>query len=220
MIAYPPSLAGVGGARTGLPPVNLLDVQDVNGNNYFWCDRGKSFSAPSVLTGEQQNYQGWLLSSGPFTFNRSMATDSGSFKLQNISGTTLARDVEVQLRASAIEGALFLYRCWQNDAQAAWLLTIGTLTFDDGDSDTATFKTRPLSNPAQEDTPLEEYCETCQIQWAGPRCGSTEETECLYSFQSCQVVERIMVALNDFEKNYGEATANSPLTVINRSRRI
>lgn len=218
MITYPPSLQRVGGARTGIAPVNLLDVQDVNGNNYFWSDR--KITAPSVLTGAAQVYLPWLLGCGPFTFNRSMATDSGGFKVQNISGTTLARDVEVLLRASAIEGAMFIYRCWQADAQAAWLLTMGTLTFDDGDADTATFKTRPLSNPAEEDTPLEVYCETCQIQWAGKRCGSTQPTECQYSFQTCQVVERIMVALNDFEKNYGEAIANTPMTVINRNRRI
>ena len=39
MIPYPPSLKAIGGARTGIAPVNLLDVQDVNGNCYFWSDR-------------------------------------------------------------------------------------------------------------------------------------------------------------------------------------
>jgi hypothetical protein len=218
MIVFPPSLLAVGGSREGIAPVHLLDVQDINGNNYFWSDRKGQF--PSAMIAGVQTYLPWVLAAGPFSFNRSLATNLGSFKLQNISGNTMARDMETQLRASAIEGAAFVYRLWQGNAQASWITVMGSLTFDDGTDDTATFKTKPFSNPAEEDTPAEVYCETCQLNWGGPRCGSTESDECLYSFQSCQVVERIMVALNDYEKNYGETTANSPMTVINRSRRI
>jgi hypothetical protein len=219
MIPYTASLLAVGGARTGIAPINVLDVQDTNGNLYFWADR--KVTAPSVMgNGTAQQYEVWLVSAGPFTYNRSLVTDMGSFKLQNVSGNTLARDVETMLRATTLEGATFAYRCWQNDAQQAWIDAVGTLTFSGGTDDTATFKTKPFSNPAEEDTPLEEYCETCQLNWAGPRCGSTEPTECSYSFQSCQVVERPMIALNSYEKNYGEADSNLPVTVINRSRRV
>lgn len=95
------------------------------------------------------------------------------------------------------------------------------MTLDPGNGvDTAEIKGVQLLNPAQDDTPLEIYCETCQLNWGLARCGSTQPNECLYSYQSCQVVERIMVTMNDYEKNYGETTANTPLTVINRSRRI
>lgn len=220
MIPYPPTLLGVGGAHTGLPPVNLLDVLDTNGNLYYWADR--AMIAPCVIgtAGDAVNYVPWLLGAGPFTFNRSMATDSGSFKVQNVSGDTLMRDLEGKIRASTIEGALFVYRLWDAAAQSPYLLTMGTLGLGTRGDDACSFKTKPLSDPAQEDTPLEEYCETCQLNWAGPRCGATGATECLYSFQSCQVVERIMVAINSFEKNWGETSANSPLTVMNRTRRI
>jgi hypothetical protein len=218
MIPYPASMLAVGGARTGIAPVNLLDVQDINGNNYFWADR--SIQCLSVITAAQATYLPWLLGVPSFTFNRSMASNTGSFILQNISGNTLARDMETKLRTSALEGAFFVYRSWQADAQASWLEVHGTLTVDGVPTDTASFRAVDIFNPAQDDTPLETYCETCQLQWGGPRCGSTQATECQYSFQSCQVVERIMVALNDYEKNYGETAANSPLTVINRSRRI
>jgi len=124
------------------------------------------------------------------------------------------------LRASALEGAFFVYRCYQMDAQAAWLEVHGTLTVEDVGVDTLQLKGMQLLNPSQEDTPLEIYCETCQLQWGGPRCGSTESTECSYSFPSCQVLERIMVVMNDYEKNYGEAAAATAQNVVNRRRVI
>jgi len=217
MISFPQTLQAVGGARTGLPPVHLLDVQTLNGNQYFWSDR--KIGVVSALTAVVVSYLDWLLSAGPFTFNRSMAADSGSFRVQNVSGTTLARDLEVALTASAIEGAMFIYRYWQADAQAAWMQTSGTLTFSGGTPSDATFKTKPLSTPAQKDAPVEQYSETCQLQWAGPRCGSTQPTECQYSFQTCQVIERPMIVLNSFEQNYGEAVSNLVSPVLNRTRR-
>jgi hypothetical protein len=218
MIQYPASLKAVGGAHSGIAPANLLDVQDVDGNNYFWADR--AMTALSVLTAAQATYLPWVLSVPSFTFHRSMATDMGSFILQNLSGDSLARDFEKILRKSTLEGAFFVYRLWQSDAEAAWLEVHGTLTVDEVGVDTVSLKGMQLLNPAQDDTPLENYCETCQLQWGGKRCGSAQTSECLYSFQSCQVVERIMVVMNDYEKNYGETTANSPMQVINRSRRI
>ncbi len=218
MIPYTSRLLGVGGARTGIAPVNLLDVEDVNGNQYAWADR--KITEVSGITGNLVNYLPWLLSAGPFTYHRSLVTDTGGFTVQNVSGNTLARDVETMLRATTLEGAVFVYRLWQPDAEEAWLYATGTLTFDDGTDDTATFKAKPFSNPAEEDTPLEQFCETCQLTWGLARCGSTQPNECLYSFQSCQVVERIMVALNNYETNYGETTSNVPLININRNRRV
>jgi hypothetical protein len=218
MIPFADSLLAVGGARTGIAPVNLLEVQDTNGNNYFWADR--KIIAPSELTGANETFLPWLLSAPSFTFNRSAVADVGSFKLQNVSGNTLARDVEVMLRGSTLEGAQFIYRCWQAAAQAAWIEVHGTLTLDPAGVDTAIFKGTDIFASSQDDTPQETYSETCQLQWGGKRCGSTQSTECLYSFQSCQVTERPMIALNDYEKNWGETSANSPVVVINRARRF
>jgi hypothetical protein len=217
MISFPASLKAVGGAHTGLPPANLLDVQDVNGTIYYWADR--KIQAPSMFTGAQVSYLPWLLGVPSFTFNRSAVSNTGSFTLQNLSGNTLARDMEMKLRASAIEGAFFVYRNWEADAEASWIEVHGTLSMTDNGDDTVSCKATDIFASAQDDTPLENYCETCQLQWGGARCGSTQSVECNYSFQSCQVVERIMVALNDYEKNWGETSANTPLTVINRTRR-
>lgn len=382
MIAYPAPLLAVGGARTGIAPVNLLDVQDVNGNLYFWSDRrivapfaiGASSNAPTGLTppvapsaGQQiawllptnvaiaqgthvvvngslaigslainyswpasgagtiawsgfsiptlppgaildsaylvalinwagtgvflstpagssgqcsqlilisaistatinaslnatvpmgdisglatiqspaialyyhfagsgnppfssaiapygfGSYEPWLLTVPELIFHRSSVSDLGSFVLQNLSGDTISRDFEKIMRRSALEGAFCVFRSWEPAAQAAWIEVHGKLTVEDIGVDTVTLKGEPAINPAQDDTPLEEYAEGCQLNWGLARCGSTQATECSYSFQTCQVVERIMAAPNSYEKNYGEATANVPTQLINRRRRI
>ncbi|MDR3723260.1 MAG: hypothetical protein P4K83_02070 [Terracidiphilus sp.] len=218
MIELTPTTLAVAGARTGIAPAHLLDVQDMNGNLYYWSDRKVQF--PAILAEGSPNYLPWLLAAGPFTFNRSTAMDTGTFTIQNVSGNTLARDVETMLSSTTLEGATFVYRLWQADAQQALLYITGTLTFQSGTDTTATFKTKPFSNPSESNAPSEQYCETCQLDWGGARCGATGTTECQYSFQSCQVPERIMVALNHYEKNWGETSASNPFPVINRNRRI
>jgi len=166
-------------------------------------------------------YIPWIVQVPPFTFHRSLVTDTGSFVLQNLSGDTLSRDFEKIARRSALEGAFFVYRCWQADAEAAWLEVHGTLSVGNIGQDTVQLKARSLINESEADTPLEIYCETCQLQWGGRRCGSTQATECSYSYQTCQVIERPFIVQNNYEKNLGEsaaATANTNL--INRRRRI
>lgn len=181
-----------------------------------------AFYMPSAAPNAAVEYSPWILSVPDFTFHRSLQTDIGSFLLQNLSGDTLSRDFEKLMRRSALEGAQFVYRHWAADAQAAWLEMHGTLTIPANGigADTVELKGVQSVNPAQEDTPLEEYCETCQLNWGLARCGSTQATECQYSFQSCQVVERIMVVLNSYEKNWGDAEAVVSTKVANRSRKV
>lgn len=166
------------------------------------------------------SYAPWLLSVPSFAFHRSLQTDMGQFVVQNVSGDSVSRDVERMLRASAMEGAYFIYRLWQPGAQAAWLEVHGTLTVADVGVDTMTLKGTQLLNPSQDDTPLEIYSETCQLVWGQARCGSTAPTECSYSYQTCTSLNRIMIVANDYEKNFGETTANTALNVINRRRKI
>jgi hypothetical protein len=165
-------------------------------------------------------YDPWLLTVPQLTFHRSAVTDVGSFVLQNLSGDSVSRDFEKIMRKSALEGAFFVYRCYQADAQAAWIEAHGTLTVEEVGVDTVTLKGSPAINSAQDDTPVLEYCETCQWRWGSPQCGATGSTECQYSYQSCQVLERILVVLNNYEKNYGETVANVPTQVVNRRRRF
>jgi len=49
VISYPAPLLATGGSRTGVAQVNLLDIQDTNGNLYFFSDRPSN--APVAITG-------------------------------------------------------------------------------------------------------------------------------------------------------------------------
>lgn len=209
------------GSHSG--PAATLSVSFVGFAIYYKIPGAGGYSGAPVswtsLTGPV-SHAPWLLSVPQISFHRSLQTDTGSFVVQNLSGDTLSRDMEKLLRASAFEGALFVYRLWQADAEAAWIEVHGTLSVDDVGVDTITFKGTQLLNPSQDDTPLENYCETCQLLWGGIRCGASGSTECSYSYQTCQVIERIMVVMNDYEKNYGEGLANTALNVTNRRRLI
>lgn len=216
------SPVSIGASATLTVPVGATQLQLGVVDDKFSDNTGSfSVSVSSAAQGsEMVQYSPWLLDVPEFAFHRSLQTDTGSFVLQNLSGDTLSRDAEKILRASALEGALFVYRLWQADAEAAWLEVHGTLTVDPAGTSDLTLKGSQLINPSQDDTPLENYSETCQLDWAGKRCGSRQATECSYSFQTCQVVERIMVVLNNYEKNFGESTANTAQKVINRRRGI
>lgn len=213
--------------------VNIWSTVPANPNlgsvTVSWVGLAVYYTLPSGAPGEPEipasgippaSYLPWLMSVPQIAFHRSMQTDFGNFVLQNVSGDTLSRDFEKLMRRATLDGAMFVYRLWQADAQASWLEVHGTLTVDDVGVDTVSLKGTQLLNPAQDDTPMFQYCETCQLQWAGPRCGATGTTECQYSYPTCQVPERILVVLNDYEKNYGESLANVAIRPINRARKI
>lgn len=178
------------------------------------------YTAPAQQVNGLAQYSPWLLSVPRITFNRSLITDVGVFVIQNLSGDSLSRDFEKQWRLSALEGAMFVYRCWQPDAQAAWIEVHGTLTVTPTGADTAQLKGKQLLDGSQVDAPPETLCETCQLNWGSRRCGSGEATECSYSFQTCQVVERPLLVLNNYEKNNTEAVASTASIMVNRRRTI
>lgn len=211
----------IGASASVTVPAGAVLLQLGVDDNKF-SDNSGSFlvTLAGVSAGVTEAYLPWLLSVPSFSFHRSLQTDTGSFVLQNLSGDTLGRDFEKIARKSALEGSFFVYRCWQPDAAAAWIEVHGTLTMNPAGVDTVELKGAQLLNPSQDDTPLEIYSETCQLEWAGRRCGATGTIECLYSFQTCQVIERPMMVLNNYEKNYGEAAAVTALKMINRRRKF
>src|SRR5579883_1959409 len=222
VIVYPQSLQQIVGAKTGIAPAFLLDVQDANGNIYYWADR--KISAPSVITADgnpaTNTYLPWILSVPQWTFHRSMQTDMGVIQMQNLSGDTLQRDFEKIMQRSTIEGALFVYREWLPGAEFAAVEVHGTLTLDDSNPEVVMLQARQLTNPSQDSTPQYAYSEICQWRWSSAQCGSTQSTPCQQSFPTCQVLERIFVIMNNYEKNYGEATANVATTTMNRIRQF
>lgn len=223
MIVYPAPLLSVGGAKSGLAPVNLLDVQTLAGNIYYWADRA-IHNIPAAITSDGNpatvSYLPWGESVGEIQCFRSLQTDVFTMSIQNISGDSMQRDMERIMRSSAIEGALFVYRMWQADAGAAWHEMHGTLTMPESDDREVQLKGSGLLDAAETDGVPFVYSETCQLEWASARCGATGSIPCQNSFQSCQVVERFTGILNSFETNYGETTAVVSSYAINRRRKI
>jgi hypothetical protein len=220
MIPYSPTLQGVIGAKTGIAPAHLLDVEDCNGNFYYWANRKMSAPCVQGFAGATVAYLPWILSVPNWTFYRSMQTDMGAIEMQNLSGDTLQRDFEKIVRASALEGAQFVYREWQGDAMEATLEVHGTLSIDDSDPETVKLNCKQLTNPSTDVAPSYVYSEICQWRWGSVQCGSTALTPCSQSYPTCQVIERIFVTINSYEKNFGEATANVATNVVNRIRQF
>lgn len=220
MISYPDSLQPVVGARTGIAPAHLLDVEDCNGNFYYWSNR--KITAPCVLglAAAEMPYLPWILSVPQWKFYRSMQTDMGVIQMQNISGDTLQRDFERIVRASALDGAMFVYREWHADAEAPSLEIHGTLSVDDSDPEEVKLACRQLFNPSSDIAPAYTYGEICPWRYGSAQCGATNPISCQQSFPTCRVPERILVITNSYEKNFGEATANVATTTMNRLRQF
>jgi hypothetical protein len=222
MLAYPDSLVQIGGAHSGVAPCNLLDVQDVNGNIYYWSDRAGLFPAAITADGNPAivRYKPWINDVGEFRFFRSLQSDTGSVVLQNVSGDSLSREFDVLKTKSALEGAFAIYRCWQADVEGGWLEFHGTVTVENITESESTLKLTQLLDAANSDSAGATLSETCTLEWGSKMCGATGAQECLYSFATCQVVERFRGVLNSYEKNFGETAANGATALINRRRKI
>lgn len=222
MISWSQALQKSAPSHTGIATVYMLDVEDPNGNCYYWASR--SITAPSAIVAEggsaSNAYLPWILAAPQFTFNRSMKTDIGSVQMQNLSGDTLQSDFEKIVRKSALEGSLCVYREWNAGAAAAELEFHATLSVDDTNPSKVSLTLKQLSDPSQDTAPPYQLCEICQWRWSSVQCGSTQPTPCMQTFPTCQVVERVFVIVNNYEKNYGEAWANTATGVVNRIRQF
>lgn len=216
MIAWPQS-ANAAGGHTGVSSVHLLDVEDVNGNAYYWATR--KVTAPSVIGAPASSeYLPWILAVPQITWNRSLATDVGTIVLQNLSGNSLERDFERIVRATALEGALVVYREWNAGGEFAEIEFHATMSVDDSDPERVSITLGQLNDPSKIIAPHRVLCEICQWRWQSVMCGSTEATECDHTFDTCQVPARQFLILNNFEKNYGEAWAKTSTSTFNRVR--
>ena len=203
---------------------NLLDIQTVEGNLYYWSDRAlanvlPALSAPGPVP--LVTYQPWLLTPPSIKSSRSLVAETGTVRLQNIYGDTISRTFQQILRRSAMEGALCVYRWWNVAAEVADFEFHGRVSVSDVSGTDATLQLGDVFDFAVTDAPGMTYSETCQLIWSLPRCGATGPTECMYSLPTCQVPEHFTGIENTFyDKNYAEAIGAVPTTVINRRRRL
>ena len=170
MIDFPASLLAGGGARTGIAPVNLLDVQLLSGDIYYWADRAIN-NIPAVITASgapaSVNYLPWINSMGEIRLYRSLRASTCGFVIQNVSGDSMQRDFERIARKSALEGAFFVLRIWQPGAAASYLRMDGTLTVTGVDEETGvSIKGQSLPLDVEADALTMSYSENCQLEWA------------------------------------------------------
>jgi hypothetical protein len=203
--------------KTGPASVNVDNFKHAQ---LTWLDGRSGIEHWTQSDPVTTEYTPWLLTVPEFTFHRAAVTDIGSFVIQNLSGDTLARDMERKLRSSAFEGAQFAFRHYDPAAEAPWLEVHGKLTVDDTGPDTITLKGAAGINSADTDGLDKTFSESCQWDWGSPQCGSSESTECDYSYSNCQNIVRFSGCLNNYEKNFGESSANTATKQINRARRI
>lgn len=227
MRTYPSQLASIAAAHTGIAPAHLLDVMDTNGNFYYWANRKTSvlaaIDASSAVGGAPTTtvtYLPWVLSVPEWKFYRSLQTDMGQIQLQYLSGDTLQRDFDRIVRSTALEGALFVYRLWDAAAEWPYIEVHGTLTVGAPSQNRVGITARQMLNPSADVTPQFTLSEICPWRYGSPQCGATGSVECQHSFPTCQVVERIMVISNNYEKNFGPADANVSVKVMNRIRKF
>lgn len=215
MITFP-----VAPTRTGVAPVCLLDIQTMDGDIYYVADRAVSF-IPAAITPDGGRllvqYQPWIVTAPNFKFYRSTQTDTGTIQLQNVSGDTVNRDFSRLARHIALEGAIFVFRWWQAGGEFAWREVHGMLSVVNVSSTSAQLAASQTLT-GNDDTPAGFYGENCQLVWGEKRCGATGETECMYSYRTCQVPERYMGVLNTYEKTYDESVAPIITQTVNRRR--
>ncbi len=162
------------------------------------------------------DYTAWLMGTGTLNYNRSTITDTGTLMVQNVSGDVLQRDFERIMRKSTLEGSLFVFRYYSVDLQFAWIEQHGTLSC--GDAGTVVQLNLQQLFAGSDDTPNQQVSETCQLNWGEARCSAAGDTECLYTYSSCQVVERFVGIQTAFEVNNPSAAAATLTTTINRAR--
>lgn len=223
---------------SGIAPLQLLDVLALDGTSYHWASfpvaSAAALGCPPVLTGNppawnalqgrivtwDDTYLPWLLTAGPFHLSRSMQSNIGDFTVQNVSGNTVQRDVSTIAVKTAFEGAIFAYREWSLEAQAAEFEMHGRLTVISVTEMTAQFAGEQLFNPSNYQAPDFTYSETCPLIYASPACGDTTNNPCSNSFPTCRVPERFQGVLNTFQTDLSPSEANVSTRVTVRRRQV
>lgn len=200
--------------QAGFGEIALLDVQTVDGTNYFWTDSQSPLgSYPGKIVAGNQNYLPYVKSSGPFTFGRDFTTDAGDIILQNLSGNTIDRDVASALLSHEFEGALCVLRLWLPLFDDAMLEFHGCLFEQAPDDDECSFRLVQLSDVAQFNVADDVVSELCTWRYKSAQCGSTgSAATCPKRFTDCKdatraAQERFNGVLNPAPTN---AVTNAP----------
>jgi hypothetical protein len=150
--------------------VHLFDVQRADGTNYFWADFEGQFL--SRLTGAQQLYKPWVIEKPTIKTTRSLRADGGEFKLQNLSGNTIDREVAALFKTGEFVGAYVVYRPWFIPLDYAPREFHGFIADDPLiDNDAVTLHIRQLCDLAQIPTYEQRQTRACHFRFRSAQCG-------------------------------------------------
>lgn len=149
--------------------VHLLDVQRGDGTNYFWSNCEGQFL--SRLTGAQQLYKPWITQPPTIKMTRSLAADGGDFRIQNLSGNTIDREVAALFKAGEFEGAYVIYRPWLIPLDAAAFEFHGFITEQSVEAETVSMRMLQLLQPNEIPVYDQRQTRACHWRFNSAQCG-------------------------------------------------
>ncbi len=149
--------------------VHLFDVQRGDGTNYFWSDFEGQFL--SRLTGAQQLYKPWIAQPPTIKMTRSLISDGGDFRLQNLSGNTIDREVAALFKAGEFIGAYVIYRPWFLPLDGAPFEFHGFLKEPNVEPEIVSIRTLQLFQPNEISTCDLTQTRDCNFRFNSPQCG-------------------------------------------------
>src|SRR3954470_9303584 len=187
----PAGMAAEIGREAGFADIALLDIQTVDGTQYFWTDNDYA-QYPTKLTGANVAYSPWLKSVGPITISRDFTTDAGDIVVQNLSGNSIDRDVSLALKNHEFEGALAILRLWLPLFAGSMLDFYGYLSEQKAGEEEASFRLLQLDDVAQFSVAEEVISEMCSWRFKSAQCGSTgSAVVCKKRFIDCSDATRL-----------------------------
>jgi hypothetical protein len=201
--------------QVGFGEIALLDIQTIDGQSYFLTDSESpgALQYPALIGGGSQTYKPWLKSVGPIVVSRDFTTDAGDVVLQNLSGSTIDRDVASAIKNHEWEGALAILRFYLPLFADVVLSFYGTLTEQAAPEEEATFRLVQLCDVSQYSVADDVIGELCTFRFKSKQCGSTgSAVACGKRFVDCTdatraVRERFNAILNPPPSN---TVANIP----------
>jgi hypothetical protein len=149
--------------------VHLLDVQRADGTNYFWSNFEGQFL--SRLTGAQQLYKPWIAQPPTIKMTRSLTADGGDFRIQNLSGNTIDREVAALFKNGEFEGAYVIYRPWYVPLDAAPFEFHGYITEQSVEADTVSMRMLQLLQPNEIPVYDQRQTRACHWRFNSAQCG-------------------------------------------------
>lgn len=170
-------------------PIILVDIQTLDGTQYFWSDYEGRY--PTKFTGAMQFYNGWIKTGCNFTRSKDMISNAGDLLLQNLSGNTIDRDVASALKNHEFEGAYAVTRLWIPQLDVAIDEFHCSLTEQDSKEDEAGMRELQLFDPSQYVIAGDVEVETCTLRFKSLQCGSAgSATSCPKRLIDCQDATR------------------------------